>query len=149
MFTETTKGQGRDNNIFHIILLFVIFFLLMYSLSSSWKIEVKIGFYVCLTGKSCWVKEQLNLPVKAKICQFLLLSFSFCFFFSLLILLTFFLLSQNLVSLPSFFSFPQKKYNRVTITLHILSAKWRLRLSLPAGGGLGSRVFYPHVNIFR
>jgi hypothetical protein len=56
MFTETTKGQGRDNNIFHIILHFVIFFLLMYSLSSSWKIEVKIGFYVCLTGKSCWVK---------------------------------------------------------------------------------------------
>jgi len=56
MFTETTKGQGRDNNIFHIILHFVIFFLLMYSLSSSWRIEVKIGFYVCLTGKSCWVK---------------------------------------------------------------------------------------------
>ena len=27
----------------------------------------------------------------------------------------FFLISQNLVSLPSFFSFPQKKYNRVTI----------------------------------
>ena len=56
MFTETTKGQGRDNNIFHIILHFEIFFLLMYSLSSSWRIEVKIGFYVCLTGKSCWVK---------------------------------------------------------------------------------------------
>ena len=47
----------------------------------------------------------------------------------------FFLLSQNLVSLPSFFSFPQKKYNRVTITLQILSAKWRLRLSLPGEGG--------------
>ncbi len=50
MFTETTEGQGRDNNIFHIILHFVIFFLLMYSLSSSWRIEVKIGFYVCLKG---------------------------------------------------------------------------------------------------
>ena len=32
MFTETTKGQGRDNNIFHIILHIVIFFLLMYSI---------------------------------------------------------------------------------------------------------------------
>ncbi len=56
MFTETRKGQGWDNNIFHITLHFVIFFLLMYSLSSSWRIEVKIGFYVCLTGRSCWVK---------------------------------------------------------------------------------------------
>jgi hypothetical protein len=58
----------------------------------------------------------------------------------------FFLLSQNLVSLPSFFSFPQKKYNRVTITLQILSAKWRLRLSLP--GGLGREFFTPTSTFF-
>jgi hypothetical protein len=55
----------------------------------------------------------------------------------------FFLLSQNLVSLPSFFSFPQKKNNRVTITLQILSAKWRLSLSLPGGGGPWVKSFLP------
>jgi hypothetical protein len=63
----------------------------------------------------------------------------------------FFLLSQNLVSLPSFFSLPQKKYNRVTITLQILSAKWRLRLSLPGegpGGTLGREFFTPTSTFF-
>ncbi len=71
-------------------------------------------------------KKAAKSTSKTKIYYVLLSSFSFafslCFFFSLLSYYRCSFLYQNLVSLPQFFSFPQKKNYMFTFTFQILSA---------------------------
>jgi hypothetical protein len=90
----------------------------------SWRQEAKTGFYVCLTGRSCWINNCKTYQLRQK---YAISSSYLSHFVSLFLPLAFFLIyvtvhSQNLVSLASLFSFTQKKYNRVTSTLKILSA---------------------------
>ncbi len=67
---------------------------------------------------------------------------SLCSFFSLLSSNICSFLSQNFLSLLSFFSFSQKKYNRATCCLQftvvfslLQLSKWRLKLLWPRRGG--------------